>query len=133
MRGNRRRDTRPELRLRRALHARGLRYRVDYPVTTPTGRVRVDIAFPRWRIAVFVDGCFWHGCPDHGTEPRHNAEYWRTKIARNRQRDQRNSEGLINAGWTILRLWEHEPVEHGVASVHEAIARKRQEQQSDGL
>jgi len=123
MRGNRRRDTLPELRLRRALHALGLRYRVDYPVMTPSGRVRVDVAFPRRRLAVFVDGCFWHGCPEHGTKPRQNPQYWDAKIARNRERDRRNAEGLREMGWTVVRVWEHEAVRVGVDAVRRALAR----------
>jgi DNA mismatch endonuclease (patch repair protein) len=133
MRGNRRRDTQPELRLRRALHAQGLRYRVDYPLMTARGRVRVDVAFPRWLVAVFVDGCFWHGCPEHGTEPRENSAYWLAKLARNRERDQRNNEGLIEAGWRIVRLWEHESVERGVEAIRSAISEQRHKRELDGL
>src|SRR4051794_4976178 len=86
---NRRRDTKPELRLRAALHARGLRFRVDYPVRTDALTVRPDVVFTRWRVAVFVDGCFWHGCPEHGTRPQRNAAYWGPKLQRNVARDRR--------------------------------------------
>jgi DNA mismatch endonuclease (patch repair protein) len=112
MRGNRKRDTRPEVRLRSELHSRGLRFRKDYLIRAPSVRVRVDIAFPRPRLAVFVDGCFWHGCPEHGTVPRSNARYWSAKLARNRERDEFVDECLEAEGWTVFRIWEHaEPVD----------------------
>jgi DNA mismatch endonuclease, patch repair protein len=124
MRANRRRDTRPELRLRRLLHGRGMRYRVDHRVELPSGKVRVDIAFPRRRVAVFVDGCFWHGCPEHGTSPRSNAAYWRAKLARNRDRDRRNDQELGALGWQVIRIWEHESPQSAADSVIESV-RKR--------
>jgi DNA mismatch endonuclease, patch repair protein len=110
MRGNQRRDTRPELALRSALHARGLRYRVDFPIRPATGirPIRPDIVFTRAKIAVFVDGCFWHGCPDHGTKPTRNTDYWTAKLERNIERDRRNDALLEEAGWTVVRIWEHE-------------------------
>jgi DNA mismatch endonuclease (patch repair protein) len=106
MRRQRRSDTSAELALRQQLWALGLRYRVHCPVTGP--RRRVDIAFTRPRIAVFVDGCFWHCCPLHGTMPKANAEWWREKLARNAQRDRATDEELRAAGWTVIRVWEHE-------------------------
>ena len=107
---NRRRDTQPELRVRRLLHAAGLRYRVD--VAPLRGlRSRADIVFTRQRIAVFIDGCFWHGCPAHGVAPKTNAEYWGPKLARNRARDLDVSKQLAESGWAVLRFWEHEPPE----------------------
>lgn len=107
MSGQARRDTSPELALRKALHAAGLRYRVTYPV--PGARRRtIDIAFTRARLAVFVDGCFWHGCPDHGTSPRANGEWWRAKLAANLARDRDTDRLLGEAGWQVLRVWEHE-------------------------
>ncbi|MBD9699191.1 very short patch repair endonuclease [Flavimobilis sp. GY10621] len=103
----RRRDTAPELALRRALHARGLRYRVTYPV--PGNRRRtIDVAFTRAKVAVFVDGCFWHGCPEHGTQPHANAGWWATKLAANAARDRDTDRLLTDAGWTVVRVWEHE-------------------------
>ncbi len=105
--GNRRRDTRPEVALRQELHRRGLRFRVDHsPV--PGLRCRVDVVFPRAQIAVFVDGCFWHSCPQHATEPRSNTGYWSAKLARNLARDRRNDQALQQAGWQVIRIWEHE-------------------------
>lgn len=110
MRGNRRRDTSPELRLRRSLHARGLRFRVDYSISFPGGNVKADVAFPAARVAVFVDGCFWHCCPLHGTQPGSNRSYWTDKLGRNVERDARVTAGLRIAGWKVLRFWEHEIV-----------------------
>lgn len=114
------RDTAPELALRRALHQRGLRYRVDYPLPVP--RRRGDVVFSGLHLAVFVDGCFWHGCPDHGRPARHNADWWRSKISDNRVRDADTSRRLEEMGWTVLRFWEHDnPFES--ASVVEAKVR----------
>ena len=109
MRANRGRDTGPELAVRRALHAMGLRYRVDHPLPFDRRR-RADIVFTRAKVAVFVDGCFWHGCPEHGTTPRTNTAFWSEKIARNRERDSDTNERLRSLGWTVLRFWEHELV-----------------------
>lgn len=107
MRANRRRDTGPELALRRELHGRGLRFRVDY--APPAGpRCRIDVAFPRAKVAVFVDGCFWHACPDHGTTPKANQEWWRAKLNANVARDRWNDDALREAGWTVVRVWEHD-------------------------
>jgi DNA mismatch endonuclease (patch repair protein) len=96
--------TGPELAIRRNLHRRGLRYRVN--VKGLPGRP--DVVFTRARLAVQVDGCFWHGCPEHAVQPKANARWWRDKIAANRARDARNDKALEEAGWTVLRIWEHE-------------------------
>lgn len=122
MKGNRSRDTRPEVRLRSALHRRGLRFRKDYAVRLPDRNVKVDVAFTRDRVAVFVDGCFWHGCPEHGHRPRKNTHYWGPKLDRNRARDVAVTRGLESAGWRVLRLWEHIPVEEAAAVVQAALA-----------
>ncbi|WP_413318049.1 very short patch repair endonuclease [Agrococcus sp. 1P02AA] len=112
MLANRSRNTAPELAVRRILHADGLRYRVDYPALASDLRRRVDIVFTRSRIAVFIDGCFWHGCPEHFVAPKANADYWGPKIARNRERDSETNARLVAAGWRVMRFWEHEePVE----------------------
>jgi DNA mismatch endonuclease (patch repair protein) len=110
MRANRRRDTAPELAVRRLVHAAGLRYRVD---AKPVGFLnrRADLVFSRAKVAVFIDGCFWHGCPDHGTIVRSNANYWELKIARNRARDAETVRILGKHGWRVLRAWEHEDPE----------------------
>lgn len=107
MRANRRRDTSPELALRRELHRRGMRYRVDYP-PVPGLRCRADVVFTRARLAIFVDGCFWHCCPIHATRPAANADWWLAKLEANVARDRRNDRELSAAGWSVLRCWEHE-------------------------
>ena len=107
MRGNRGRDTRPELAVRRLLHAWGLRYRVNYR-PLPGVRRTVDLAFTRRRVAVRIDGCWWHGCPEHHRPARSNAEYWTAKVAANVARDADTDARLRDAGWTVLRFWEHE-------------------------
>lgn len=94
--------------LRREMYRIGLRYRVDYEVLRNPRRV-ADVAFPRRKIAVFVDGCFWHGCPEHATWPKQNAEFWRDKIEANQRRDADTNERLQSQGWTVLRFWSHEP------------------------
>jgi DNA mismatch endonuclease (patch repair protein) len=107
MQANRSRDTSPELALRRELHRRGLRYFVHRRPLADL-RCTADIVFPRKRLCVFVDGCFWHGCPVHSRTPKSNESYWSPKIARNAQRDRRNDVALAAAGWVSLRFWEHE-------------------------
>ena len=102
----RRRDTAPEIALRRQLHALGLRYRVTYPMPGQRRRT-IDVAFTRLRLAIFVDGCFWHGCPEHGTRPRSNSAWWQQKLAANTARDRDTDRLLTEAGWTVLRFWEH--------------------------
>jgi DNA mismatch endonuclease, patch repair protein len=117
-----RRDTAPELALRSELHRRGLRFRVDR-VPMRGMRSRADLVFGPARVAVYVDGCFWHSCPEHGTMPKANAEFWGRKLARNRERDAATNQLLGELGWAVLRFWEHEDhvaaadsVEHVVRS-----------------
>jgi len=118
MRANRRTDTKPELALRRALHKRGYRFRKDYRLDLDGGRrVRPDIAFTARRVAVFVDGCFWHACPEHGSKPRANDWYWTPKLARNVERDRVADETLASAGWQVVRIWEHDSLEQALAAV----------------
>ncbi|MFE4452893.1 very short patch repair endonuclease [Streptomyces sp. NPDC056796] len=107
MRGNRNKDTRPELRLRSLLHKQGLRYRVAAR-PLPELRRTADVLFSKPKVAVFVDGCYWHGCPEHLRESHKNAEFWRTKIEGNRARDAETDRLLGEAGWTVVRVWEHE-------------------------
>ncbi|MGX1614789.1 very short patch repair endonuclease [Micromonospora chalcea] len=109
MRGNRGRDTKPERRLRSQLHAMGLRYRVNYKVL-PELRRTADVAFIKARIAVFVDGCFWHGCPEHYRPATKNQEFWMRKVAGTRQRDSETDALLMLDGWRVIRVWEHEDV-----------------------
>lgn len=103
----RRRDTVPEIALRRELHRRGFRFFVDR-APLPGLRRRADLVFPRKRVAVYVDGCFWHCCPQHATYPKNNAEWWAAKLAGNVQRDRDTDTRLQAAGWTVVRVWEHE-------------------------
>lgn len=103
----RRRDTKLELKVRRELHRRGLRFRVDYAAVPG----RPDIAFTRVMVAVFLDGCFWHGCPLHGTSPKSNADWWKTKMTRNLERDARVRDQLEDLGWLVLRYWAHDDVD----------------------
>lgn len=108
MQANRGRDTRPELAVRRELHRRGMRYFVNRrPV--PQVRRTADVVFPRVKVAVLIDGCFWHGCPTHHTRAKANAEYWAEKVRRNRERDRETDELWHAAGWKVLRFWTHEP------------------------
>jgi DNA mismatch endonuclease, patch repair protein len=124
MRANRRSDTGPEMALRRALHGRGYRYRKDYRLDLAAGaRVRPDIAFTARRVAVFVDGCFWHACPEHGSKPAANTWYWGPKLQRNVERDRAADAALAAAGWEVVRIWEHEAVDAAVAAVIAALAR----------
>ncbi|WP_324609641.1 very short patch repair endonuclease [Streptomyces sp. WM6386] len=118
------RDTQPELAVRRLLHADGLRYRVHYPVPGMPRR-SMDIAFSKLRIAVFLDGCYWHGCPDHATHPRANAEWWRAKLDRNITRDRETTDHLTAAGWAVLRFWEHEPVDDVVHRIEAVVLSRR--------
>lgn len=108
MKSQRRRDTAPEKALRSELWRRGLRFRVDHKVVDP--RRRVDIVFTGAKVAVFVDGCFWHGCPIHATSPKANREWWKAKLAGNVERDRTTDDALASAGWLVIRIWEHEPV-----------------------
>ena len=115
-----RRDTSPEMELRRALWRIGLRYRVQYKVPGIPRR-KIDIAFPGKKVAVQVDGCFWHGCPEHGTMPGRNSEWWRWKIARNQARDRDTDEKLNALGWTVIHIWEHEDSDDAAGLVAHAV------------
>jgi len=112
--------TAAEIALRRELYKIGLRYRVGYEVLKKPRRV-ADVAFPGRKIAIFVDGCFWHGCPEHATWPKMNAEFWRRKIEANRQRDADTNERLRVLGWTVLRFWSHESPVEAARTVARAI------------
>jgi DNA mismatch endonuclease, patch repair protein len=126
MRAIRRTDTKPELALRRALHQLGYRYRKDYRLDLDDGRrVRPDIAFTARKVAVFVDGCFWHACPEHGSKPRANEWYWGPKLLKNVARDRANDAALTRAGWSVIRLWEHVPLDEAVATVLTTVGASR--------
>jgi DNA mismatch endonuclease (patch repair protein) len=121
MLANKSRNTRPELALRSALFARGMRFRVHYPVPANKRRT-IDVAFTRRRLAVFVDGCFFHGCEDR-TIPVTNSDFWRSKIAKNRARDLETVALLEQDGWRCLRFWEHQPVDECVAAIEAVLDR----------
>lgn len=107
MQATKRRDTAPELALRKELHKRGLRFRVDM-APIPGLRRRADVVFTRRRVAVYVDGCFWHRCPQHATDPKSNVRWWAAKLEANVRRDRDTDIRLAAAGWTVVRIWEHE-------------------------
>lgn len=121
MQANRHRDTGPELAVRRLLHSRGLRYRVSIAPLKGLRR-RADIVFTRQRIAIFIDGCFWHGCPEHGRSTfNHNTAYWPSKIAANKARDVNTTDNLTAAGWLVLRFWEHEAATDVAAAIERSV------------
>ncbi len=132
MKSNRPRNTKPELALRSALHAEGLRFRKHFrPV--PGSRCEVDVAFTRWKVVVQLDGCFWHGCPEHGSLPKTNHEWWAAKFDRNLERDKRLDQLLSEHGWTVLRFWEHEPIDDVVIRIIEALTSKQRERYFSNL
>jgi len=123
MRAQRERDTGIEREIRSRLHARGLRFRVHRRLLKGSRR-EVDVVFPGAKVAVFVDGCFWHGCPEHGTWPRNNAEFWRRKIEGNVERDRDTDTRLEADGWTVVRVWEHEAPADAAARIAAAVERR---------
>lgn len=125
MRGNKSRDTEPELAVRRLVHGMGLRYRVNAR-PLPLLRRTADLVFPKRRVAVFIDGCFWHGCPAHHRQPAANAEYWTAKVERNRARDRGTDAALNDAGWTVLRYWAHEEPDHVADEIYAVVTARRQ-------
>lgn len=121
MRAIKRRDTGPERQLASSLHSLGLRFRRDFLIRLDGRRVRPDIVFTRWRLAVFVDGCFWHSCPEHGRVPSVNRAYWVPKLERTRERDRASDEMLQFHGWRVLHVWEHIPLESATAETLKAL------------
>ncbi|MFB7279921.1 very short patch repair endonuclease [Streptomyces hydrogenans] len=124
MQAIRSRDTKPEQLVRRLLHAQGLRYRV---ATRPLPGLRrtADIVFRPVKVAVFIDGCYWHGCPEHYVAPRTNPGYWSGKVAGNMARDGDTDQRLQEAGWTVLRFWEHEPPEECASRIAAEVEKRR--------
>lgn len=123
MKANPSKNTRPELRLRTLLHACGLRYRTNYPIRAGEGRpILVDVAFTRLKLAIFMDGCFWHACPIHGSVPKANVAYWSPKLERTVERDRETTARLELAGWSVLRFWEHEEPREVCSRIAEAVA-----------
>ena len=124
MRSNRRTNTKPEILLRSLLHRSGLRFRKDYAIRLPSGKVvHSDIAFPRRKVAVFVDGCFWHCCPDHGTIPKTNQAYWIPKLRQNVERDRKTDRELSADGWQVLRVWEHVHPSNAAKQISDELSR----------
>jgi len=126
MQSNRPTGTSLEVQVRSGLHRAGLRFRKN---SRPIAGLRceVDVVFPRLKVAVLVDGCFWHGCPIHATRPAINREWWAAKLNRNIERDRSNDQRLRAAGWTVIRLWEHEPLDIAVARVVDEVEAKQAE------
>ena len=118
-----RRDTKPEVALRRELWRRGLRYRID--VAAVPGRRRADIVFTRGRVVVYVDGCYWHSCPDHATVPKANREWWVAKLRANVERDRDTDARLAAAGWQVVRVWEHEAPMEAADRIEATVRRRR--------
>ena len=119
---NTRTDTKAEIRLRSELHRRGLRFRKDFPVRVSSGRpVRPDVVFTKARVMVFLDGCFWHSCPEHGHVPKSNRDYWVPKLEGNVERDRRVDHMCADAGWEVIRIWEHEPLDSAASRVEAAV------------
>jgi DNA mismatch endonuclease (patch repair protein) len=119
-----RRDTPAELRIRRILHAQGFRYSIDARPIRDSRR-RADILFRKAKVAVFIDGCFWHGCPRHGTWPKANADFWRSKIMANRARDSDTNRELGRHGWLVRRFWEHEEPDRAAAKIARCVKLRR--------
>ncbi|MER7954511.1 very short patch repair endonuclease [Streptomyces sp. NPDC096030] len=124
MQAIRSRDTKPEQLIRRLLHAQGLRYRVAAR-PLPDLRRTADVVFRPAKVAVFIDGCYWHGCPEHYVPPKTNAGYWSDKVARNMARDRDTDQRLAEAGWTVLRFWEHEPSEEVATQIAAEVEKRR--------
>ncbi|MBQ1096994.1 very short patch repair endonuclease [Streptomyces sp. b94] len=124
MQAIRSRDTKPEKIIRRLVHAKGLRYRVAArPV--PELRRTADLVFRPTKVAVFIDGCYWHGCPEHYVPPRTNSGYWSEKVLRNVERDRDTDRKLREAGWLVLRFWEHEPSDSCAQKITDIVAARR--------
>lgn len=124
MKAQKQSDTTPEIAIRSCLHRLGFRFRVNAK-TIPESRSRGDIVFPRDRLVVFVDGCFWHGCPLHATFPKANGGWWLKKLTANRERDERVDAMLSSAGWTVIRIWEHESPEKAAKAIARVLHRLR--------
>lgn len=132
MQGNRSRDTVPELAVRKAAQALGLRYRVDARPISSLNR-RADLVFTRARVAVFVDGCFWHGCPEHHTVSKTNEDYWWEKVVNNRRRDRETDRLLSASGWLVVRIWEHESPDAAAERLVTTVRSRRAPQRDEAI
>lgn len=130
MRNTKRRDTKPELALRSALHGLGLRFQVDRAING--NRRKTDVVFPSERVAVYVDGCFWHACPDHGTMPKANQQFWIDKLATNKARDIATTEALTAEGWLVLRFWEHDDAVGAAHTIYDQVQAIRSDLDGNG-
>lgn len=126
MRANRGTHTGPEMSVRRALHARGWRYRTHKRLSAAGIQVRPDLVFSSQRVAIFIDGCYWHGCPTHGSSPKGNSEYWQAKFLRNTARDTRVNEALRSEGWTVVRVWEHVAIAEATQQIERVLRKQSQ-------
>jgi DNA mismatch endonuclease (patch repair protein) len=126
MQGNRSRDTTPEIELRRLVHSSGLRYRVNAR-PLPSVRRTADMVFRPAKVAVFVDGCFWHRCPDHATDPKTNSDYWKPKLERNVERDRETDRLLAESGWLSIRIWEHEDLSQAALQIAKTVRQRRED------
>ena len=124
MKSQRTRDTKCELNIRKILHSNGFRYRVDIRPVSNLNR-KADIVFPKLRVAIFVDGCFWHGCTHHRGPSKTNSEWWTNKISSNRQRDRDTDMRLESQGWIVIRVWEHEDPQLGASRIMAAVIHRR--------
>jgi len=115
------RDTKPEVQIRSGLHALGYRYRKDLLIKIRDQKCRPDIVFTKQKLAIFIDGCFWHNCPEHGKIPKSNVHYWKPKLMRNMERDKKNNLTLLKGGWNVLRIWEHTPLEDAIQEIADAF------------
>lgn len=127
MKGNRKVGSKPETQLRSVLHRLGYRFRKNFSINANELRVKADVVFTKKRLAIFVDGCFWHRCPIHGTDPRVNQGYWGPKLSSNVARDQRVDAALSSTGWTVIRIWEHEPAEEAAERIETLLGGKSAE------
>lgn len=121
MKANKRANTKPEIAIRKGLHRLGYRFRKDYVLRVQGRRCRPDIVFTRKKVAIFVDGCFWHSCPIHGHTPRANVSYWKSKFERNALRDELDTDALKSNGWKVIRIWEHCNVEEALQIIQSSL------------
>lgn len=122
MKANKRTNTKPEVLIRSSLHRLGYRFRKDLAIKAENRKPRPDIVFTKKKVAVFIDGCFWHYCPQHGHIPKSNVKYWDAKLKRNAHRDSLDTKDLQRAGWTVLRIWEHTPIDKAVDEIVKSLS-----------